>query len=179
MIVVISCSLNKNSKSKVLANNALKHLEVLGVKSKLIELDKYHLPFCDGDSCYQNSAVTKLQKQLEGIDGAIIATPIYNYDVAATTKNLIELVGSSFANKVVALLCAAGGATSQMSPLGFMNSMMLDFRCFIIPRYVYVTEAAFKDQKLADKKVLSRLKNLVQITNDTSKALKNLLIKDV
>jgi len=38
----------------------------------------------------------KLSATIEGADGIIIAAPVYNYDVAATTKNMIELTGSAW-----------------------------------------------------------------------------------
>ena len=51
MHLIVSCSLNKNSKSKILANYAstLYNQEV-----KFLDLQTMELPFCDGDSCYDN-----------------------------------------------------------------------------------------------------------------------------
>ena len=38
----------------------------------------------------------------------VLATPVYNYHVSAATKNLIELTGSAWEDKLVGFLCAAG-----------------------------------------------------------------------
>jgi FMN reductase len=38
-------------------------------------------------------------------------------------------------NKVVGFLCAAGGKSSYMSVMRLANSLMLDFRCLIIPHF--------------------------------------------
>ena len=51
----------------------------------------------------------KLSATIEGADGILIAAPVYNYDVAAATKNMIELTGSAWEDKIVGFLCAAGG----------------------------------------------------------------------
>ena len=57
MHLIVSCSLNKNSKSKILANYAstLYNQEV-----KFLDLQTMELPFCDGDSCYDNPKVKEL-----------------------------------------------------------------------------------------------------------------------
>jgi NAD(P)H-dependent FMN reductase len=75
----------------------------------------------------------------------IVATPIYNYDANAAVKNLLELTGSSWEDKTVGFLCAAGGGSSYMSIMGLANSLMLDFRCLIIPRFVYAHGRDFVD----------------------------------
>jgi FMN reductase len=90
----------------------------------------------------------------------IIATPIYNFDASAALKNLIELTGDSWENKVVGFLCAAGGSASYMSIMSFANSLMLDFRCLIIPRIVYATSQDFTDGRFSSEVVRERIREL-------------------
>ena len=92
MHLIISCSLNKNSKSKIMAKYAY---ELYGEKVKFIDLSNFDLPFCDGDSCYDNESVKELKQIIEKAQSVIIASPIYNYDLNAVAKNLIELTGRS------------------------------------------------------------------------------------
>jgi FMN reductase len=42
--------------------------------------------------------------------------------------------------KTVGFLISAGGHGSYMSVMPFANSLMLDFRCWIVPRFVYVPQ---------------------------------------
>ncbi len=56
---------------------------------------------------------------------------------------MIELAGSAWEDKIVGFLCAAGGMSSYMSVMAYANSLMLDFRCVIIPRFVYATGDIF------------------------------------
>jgi FMN reductase len=70
---------------------------------------------------------------------------------------MIELTGSSWEEKVVGFLCAAGGNSSYMAVMAYANSLMLDFRTVIIPRFVYATGDAFKGDEIVDKKVVSRI----------------------
>jgi FMN reductase len=75
---------------------------------------------------------------------------------------LIELTGDSWEDKVVGFLCAAGGSSSYMSVMGLANSLMLDFRCLIIPRFVYATRNDFTDEKIPTDEVKARVTRLAQ-----------------
>jgi FMN reductase len=81
---------------------------------------------------------------------------------------MVELTGSAWEDKVVGFLCAAGGMGSYMSVMSFANSLMLDFRCLIIPRFVYATGDSFDGGKLTDTKVAKRIEQvaaeLVRVT---------------
>ena len=59
MHLIISCSLNINSRSRKLAEIASSYYSDAGVN--LIDLSKIKLPFCDGDLCYDNVEVGKLK----------------------------------------------------------------------------------------------------------------------
>ena len=158
MHLIISCSLNKNSKSKMMAKYAS---ELYGKDVKFIDLQDYDLPFCDGDACYENDSVKELKQLVENAKSAIIASPIYMYDLNASAKNFIELTGRAWTNKVVGFICAAGGKGSYMSVTSFMNSLMLDFRCIIIPRFVYSDGSGFDDDNNIKDSIKDRIKKLV------------------
>jgi len=58
---------------------------------------------------------------------------------------------------VVGFLCAAGGNSSYMAVMAYANSLMLDFRTVIIPRFVYATGDAFKGDEIVDKEMVTRI----------------------
>src|SRR4030081_820862 len=155
--VVISTSGNSESNSRVMGRVAFAHLQKHKADCEWIDISGLDLPLCDADKCYLNPAAQKLQKTIEAADGIIIAAPVYNYDVSAAAKNLVELTGSAWEDKVVGFLCAAGGMNSYMSVMAFANSLMLDFRTVIIPRFVYATGNAFDGDKLKDAKIGERV----------------------
>ena len=68
-------------------------------------------------------------------DAIVVAVPIYVYDTNAAIKNFVDLSGRAWTDKPVGFLCAAGGPSSYMAILGLANSLMLDFRCLIVPRF--------------------------------------------
>ena len=120
------------------------------------------LPLCDADKCYGMPGSKKLSATIESADGILIAAPVYNYDVAAATKNMIELTGSVWEDKIVGFLCAAGGHASYMSVMAYANSLMLDFRCVIIPRFVFATVRGFRRRATSPTKKSSGASKLWQ-----------------
>ena len=167
MHLIVSCSLNKNSKSKILANYAstLYNQEV-----KFLDLQTMELPFCDGDSCYDNPKVKELSNLVKESKSIIIASPIYMYDLNAAAKNFMELTGRAWTKKVVGFICAAGGKGSYMSVTSYMNSLMLDFRCIVIPRFVYTDGSGFDENYNIKSNIKERIEELVsQITLLSSK----------
>ena len=167
MHLIVSCSLNKNSKSKILANYAstLYNQEV-----KFLDLQTMELPFCDGDSCYDNPKVKELSNLVKESKSIIIASPIYMYDLNAAAKNFMELTGRAWTKKVVGFICAAGGKGSYMSVTSYMNSLMLDFRCIVVPRFVYTDRSGFDENYNIKSNIKERIEELVdQITLLSSK----------
>jgi len=61
-------------------------------------------------------------------------------------------------------MCAAGGSNSYMSVMAFANSLMLDFRCWITPRFVYATPDSFSENSITDQKINERIEKLVSET---------------
>lgn len=139
------------------------------VSCAFLDLRAVNLPLCDGETAYGHPDVTKCAKLITEARVIIAATPVYNYDVCAALKNLVELTGDSWEDKVVGFLCAAGGASSYMSVMSLADSLMLDFRCLIIPRFVYATSNDFSDAKVPTEEVKGRIARLAQ----ASLAIKN------
>jgi len=164
MILIVSASLRSDSNSRLLAREASRVLRDDGVETTFLDLRDHPLPFCDGDAAYSHPQVTVAHDLVAAADAIIVAMPIYNYAGNAALKNLVELTGGAWTNKVVAFLCAAGGAASYMSVMPFANSLMLDFRCLIVPRFVYSTGEAFGDGRIADPEHIRRVAELARAT---------------
>ncbi|MFL6514198.1 MAG: NADPH-dependent FMN reductase [Chthoniobacterales bacterium] len=158
--LVISTSGNSESNSRIMGRVAFDRLQKKQVDCEWIDISDLELPLCDADKCYLNPGAQKLQKTIDAADGIIVAAPVYNYDVSAAAKNMIELTGSAWEDKVVGFLCAAGGMSSYMSVMAYANSLMLDFRTVIIPRFVYATGQSFDGDHLVDDKVAERVRQV-------------------
>ena len=160
--LVVSTSGNSSSNSRKMGRLAFTHLQKLGVDCEWLDLNELNLPLCDADSCYANADARRLSQAIKAADGIMVAAPVYNYDVSAAAKNMIELTGKAWEDKVVGFLCAAGGMSSYMSVMAYANSLMLDFRTVIIPRFVYATGDAFDDDALLDAKVGHRIEQVAE-----------------
>ena len=84
--------------------------------------------------------------------------------VNAAAKNAVELTGKAWTGKIVSLMLAAGGHGSFMSALGLANSLMLDFRCLIVPRFLYAIGDSFEGDSLADDTLEHRVNQLAKET---------------
>jgi len=179
--LVLSSSLHPESRSRRLAQAAHQHLQRLVADRSdsaaadsseprmatvqevgWIDLAQVQLPLCDGESAYQHPEVLRISQQIAAARGVMLASPIYNYDVNAALKNLLELTGRAWQDKVVAMMCAAGGAGSYMSLMPLANSLMLDFRCLVLPRFVYATGEAFSAEGIQDPEIQQRVEELVE-----------------
>ena len=205
-ILIVSCSLDPESRSRVLARQAEQALlkgtapagpgaggETVSVQDTkadqaaqaepmnltFVDLRDYPLPLCDGDTAYAHPNVKALNDILTPADAILLAVPIYTYDVNAAAKNLVELTGRAWEDKVAGFLCAAGGRSSYMSVMAFASSLMLDFRTLIVPRFVYAVGADFgKDAEgndvIADEKVRERVGQLAHELRDLGRVKRHL-----
>ncbi len=172
MITIVSSSLNSESNSRLLALEAKRVLESEGHAVTWLDLRDLPLPLCDGGAAYGHPNVAIAGKMLADADAVIVATAIYNYDGNAAVKNLIELTGASWENKPVGFLCAAGGLSSYMSIMSLANSLMLDFRSVIVPRFVYATGSDFDADRISSADVVRRTADLARATARFGSALK-------
>ena len=166
--LVISTSLREGSRSKIMAK---------ALSDKISDVDFFDLqsnplPMCDGDKCYDLPEVIDFREKVKNARGIIMAIPIYNYNVSSGAKNIIELGGKKLYDKVFGFICAAGGKSSYMSIMSFANSLMIDYRCFIIPKFVYALKSDFDGDEIKSSDIKERIselgKDLIRISEALS-----------
>ena len=173
MLLVISTSLNPASRSRLMARSAFQSARsACALQSnepeagenaavQFLDLQQFDLPFCNAADCYAHPEVSQVAEQIGRADAVLMASAVYNFDVSASAKNLVELTGKNcWSGKLVGFLLAAGGQGSYMSAMPFANSLMLDFRCLVLPKFVYATGDAFDDQRIVDEDITQRLAEL-------------------
>lgn len=140
-VLIVATSLNGKSRSQRLARIAHRKLSAKGIDATLLDLRETPLPFGGSSTGWSDPNVAKLKGTTAAATHVLFAVPVYNYDVNAVAKNFIELMGEdAMGGKTVGFLCSAGGAGSYMALMPFANSLMLDFRCWIAPRFLYVSK---------------------------------------
>ena len=160
-VLIIAASLSAGSRSYHLARQTFETLVSRNVSVRLIDLRETPLPLCTGSDSDITPTVEALRALVGEATHILFAIPVYNWDVNAAAKNLVEwMSGDELVNKTVGFLCAAGGQSSYMSVLPFANSLMLDFRCWIVPRFVYAVKNDFDANGIANPDVVLRIERL-------------------
>lgn len=163
MHLVIATSLSTTSRSTQLARRLERALAAAHQPVTLLTLRDRTLPLCDGDASQKHPEVLDLARHIRAARTVTLAVPIYNYDVGPSARNLVALAGAAFQDKIVAVLCAAGGQRSYMAALGLANSLMLDFRARIVPRFVYASaRGRDRTDELLQPEIQERLDELAR-----------------
>lgn len=170
-VAILSCSLNPHSRSHKLAQAAESFLRSRALPVDLIDLNEHELPLCGTEGSFDHPNVSALTGRIDAAGAILVSSPVYNYDLNAVAKNVMELTGSGWKEKPVGFLCAAGGQASYMSPIGFANSLMFDFRCHVIPRFVYCTKPDFNDDGTPGTEITERVEQLAAAAVDLARAL--------
>jgi FMN reductase len=171
-LLVVSSNLKHPSNSLVLAREAERILREDRHDVTFLDLRELPLPLCDGGASFEHPNVLRADQMVAHARGIIVSTPIYNYDANSALKNFIEHTGQAWENKVVSFLCSAGGSASFMSIMGLANSLMLDFRCVIVPRFVYALGTSFTQGKITDTEIAARVAECARTTAHFAEALK-------
>jgi FMN reductase len=163
-ILIIGTSLDSESKSQKLARVALDVARQTGYSAELLDLRDITLPLAGAQNSFDDERVTRLKEKMSAFKKLVFCVPIYNYDVSASAKNLLELVGDTWLeNTTIGFICAAGGQSSYMSVMTFANSFMLDFRAWVVPRFVYAVSSDWHEGELKNSKVKERIMGLLEM----------------
>lgn len=171
--IILSTSLNKTSTSRLIAKQCENEFKHLNKSVELIDLNTISIPFCDAGSAYGNKTVQEISEKIRLASGIILCSPVYNYDISAAAKNIIELTGKSWTKKVVGIAVAAGAYGSLLSPYQITTSLMMDFRCVIVPKQVYVTGDAITNNAITNNDVIERISELTKTVVYFSEQLKD------
>lgn len=156
-VLVVSTSLSEESRSKQLCQHAADYLTGRGVAATHESLQDYRvLPY----GMEGSEGIDRLREAFETADGIIFGFPVYNYNMNASLKAVIEHFGRTMNDKVIGLMMSAGGQSSYMSGLVVANSLSLDFRSWVVPRFVYATKTAFSDDGVSDPEIAERIGSL-------------------
>lgn len=158
-LVIVNSSLSGDSNTRLLSLHALAHARARDIPAELIDLKDHRvLPYGEQGS----EGLDTIEAQLQGAAAIILAFPLYNYNMNASLKALIEHCGSCFEDKVVGLMSAAGGRSSYMSLSAVGQSLMLDFRSWVVPRFVYAVGGDFGADAITNDEIRRRVEQLVE-----------------
>ncbi len=158
-LVVVNSSLAGDSNTRLLSLHALAHAQTRGIGAELVDLKDYRvLPYGEPGS----EGLEEIEAKLGAARAILLAFPLYNYNLNASLKALIEHCGSCLEDKVVGLMSAAGGRSSYMSLSAVGQTLMLDFRSWVVPRFVYAVGGDFGPEAIGSEEIRRRVEQLVE-----------------
>jgi len=105
-VLGINCSPRKGGNTEILIKEVFKALEKEGIKTELFQIGGKRVSGCvacmkckkKGDAkCHQkNDVINECMKKMLKADAIIIGSPVYNADITADTKALIEVASYAF-----------------------------------------------------------------------------------
>lgn len=164
-LAILSTSLSAKSRSRNVCTYAYNLARERRFEVQMVDLRDYRvLPY----GMEGSEGLETLEAEIDRADAFLIGFPLYNYNMNATLKALIERFGKRMENKVVGLITAAGGRSSYMSVMSIAASLMLDFRTWIVPRFVYVNRDDFEEGRVVNEEILRRVEQLLETTYRTA-----------
>ena len=168
-IAVVDAGAAPSSLTAVLCRAMGEALRGQGAAALMLEAQAGRIrPFGEGPS----DGAEALREALASADGVILCFPVYNFNMNATLKAVIEHCGPAMAGKVVGLMATAGGRFGYMSVLSVVQSLMFDLRAWIVPRQVYALTGDFEGESIASGEVRQRVDQLAAVTCDMARRLR-------
>lgn len=163
-VLIVSTALRAGGKTVVVAQTLAAICTAQGGQVTLLDLSATALPLCDGGACFQHPAVHLATAQVRAARAVIFCFPVYNHQANAAAKNFLEVTNDGWNGKVIGLVATGGTDRSYLAPLSLANSLMVDHRCVIVPRFVFVTPANFSADGTiaAEGEIASRLTELAR-----------------
>jgi NAD(P)H-dependent FMN reductase len=161
-VLILATSLNPHSKSRTLADYAHARLIERGIDTELLDLRDFgELPLTGSPSAGHHPGIVRVKEAMRAATHLVMAVPVYNFNLNAAAKNIVELMGvAELEGKTVGFLCMAAGPRAYMSVLGLANTLMLDFRCWIVPRFVYAVRGEVEDGQVVSETIQQRIEQL-------------------
>lgn len=130
-VLLVETSAAAGSKSRRMSRMLADMLAQRGVDVSILDLR-------------QSTSAASREAALIAATHVVFAVPVHNYDAGAGARGVIEhLPFAALEGKTVGVVCAAGSQRSYMSVLPFLNTLLLEFHCWVVPRYVFATSHDF------------------------------------
>ena len=176
---VISCSLDPQSRSRILAHHSRDLLTAAGHQVTLIDLRDTPLPHFDNDTVFSDPNFQVFHRAIASADGVVLAAPVYNWALGSVLKNLIEATGSTgeqgqrsaWFDQLVTFVCSGGLPHSYMAPASLAASLMLDFKCVINPYQVYASGRDWGEDGTLSSALQARLEKTLRVKTELAARL--------
>ena len=144
-VVGLCGSIRAGSFTRMALERALSGAAETGASTRLIDLRKYSLIFCDGkeDESEYPDDVFRLRKDVRDAHGIVLATPEYHGSLSGLLKNAIDLMGfDEFEGKMIGLVGVSGGPMGALNGLNSLRTVGRALHAWVIPDEAAVPNAS-------------------------------------
>jgi len=161
-VVLIQGSLNKESRTAILVDHAVKEIKRAGLEVTVLDLRNIQMEFCDGRSLKEyHLEVQQAYQAMEEADAFVIGMPVYCYSVSGPLKNFIDITSGAMEKKIAGILCNAGGNRSYMASADLSKILAYESHVTTLQPIVYSSYEDYEDKTLTNGKVKSKILELV------------------
>ncbi len=161
-ILLIQTSLNPDSKTAVVIQEAADELARREVEHEILDLRRLDLQFCDGRPLSEyNRDMQQAYVKVESAAGYIWGMPVYCFSVSGVLKNFIDITANAMENKVSATLCNAGGNRSYMAFGDLSKILAFESRVTTVQPSVYTSYEDFENGQLVNPAIRERINEML------------------
>lgn len=135
-------------------------------ETELLNLSQYAIVFADGrDYRDYDSDTQVIIDKIMSADGFVIGTPTYQGSIPGVLKNIFDLLPvNALQDKVVGILATAGTDKHFLMVEHQLKPLLHYMKAVVIPQYVFINEAQFINNHVANDEIGFRLKRLADDT---------------
>ena len=151
--LVISSSLNPDSKSYKIRKMVTKLLQKQGGDVELLDIRDYEL----GHTFRTTPDMQKITDKITTADNFIIGMAVYCYSINDSLKSVLDNCFEEVNGKKYGIVCAAGGEKSYLATQHLTQVCANEWRMIQLPRVVYTSGKDWADGELVSANVSERV----------------------
>ena len=157
-LIIISASLNKDSRTFIW----LKKLEKIAIqkwfKTDFLDLRKYKMPFCDGRKIEKyGEQVQNIAKKLDKSNYIVFWTPVYCYSLSGVLKNFIDIFSKNLMDKKFWVFEQAWSKLSYLAGSDLQKIVWFECKSQPIFPVVLTDYSSYENWELTDHKAIEKI----------------------
>jgi NAD(P)H-dependent FMN reductase len=152
-----------DSRTRGLASIAGKEMDALGASHELVDFCAGGVPAMDRVEFQQSDFVQHLQRSTEAATHLLWVVPVWKHQVAVSARATLPLWGAeSLSGKVSAFIFVLRGSAQSGHGRSLMQDVMLQSRCWLLPRIIEAVHSDFKVEKLRSESIANGISTIVR-----------------
>ena len=163
-ILIIQTSLNKDSKTSIVAKKTHKIATKKWFNVELLDLRNYNLELCSWKKIEEyNQDMNKIKDKVEQADLYILAYPIYNYSFSWVCKNFIDIFSHFMDDKKCSIIQNSYSVRSFSDWYSEVSkTLWLHNNVDIVLPIIHTYHEDFESQNLVWEKAIEKIEKMLE-----------------